>query len=638
MKIKEQDFKNIPQKKEFVAVLKKLNSLPDGGNPHPFFEELMLLLSGHLAQDVVPTVYPYLVAFAVERSDFAYFNFIINLKIGFYLRIDISSLPEKEIREYLGGMFHLRSQIGLSATEQAINMDEDFKSIYLWNAMMLYSHSPDLLALSRHGRFEKPFKVKCPHCDNDVHSLCINVDDMQHTSHITPADAGESLMEILFFDDVYGVFKKVCDSFQEKYFSRVLPYVYGTYECSQCNGRSLVIEALKNYQFQEEKSFIPREEFLEKMQQVVLTDYDMHPTEQWVLTQFIVSGYRAMEGNYSLKALHALLNIGAQKPNMLGAEGDDFILEGVEKILALNQEKSHIRGEIFYHLIQIFKRRTGENEKISKYYEEIVLLYIQLFGEGEEKTQTALFHQKLHIASMNPEEETVILSQYYENLNKITQNESMEQLARHLSHLFAKQGEFSRAVTWKEKELSHKERKYESNSLEHGVFLTELGYMYQQAGDLIQGEKTFLRSLELIRAGLIEKYHLPDTFFQGKRKKNSAHPKSLYLDANSFCFVYHSLGDLCAERKDHKKALECYENETKCREWITDFRGVEIATSLLQQGKVWYELGDKKKAKALAEKAVKLFEIRVKQEKEEISLQHSKNGLKEGNDFLELLK
>lgn len=637
MKIREQDFKNIPQKKEFVAVLKKLNSLPDNGNPHPFFEELMLLLSGHLAQDVVPTVYPYLVAFAMERSDFAYVNFIVNLKIGFYLRADISALSEKEIREYLGGMFHLRSQMGLVATEQAINMDEDFKSIYLWNAMMLYSNSPDAVALSRHGRFEKPFKVKCPHCDNDVHSLCINVDDMQHTSNITPADGVESMAEIFFFDDIYSVFKQVCDSFQEKYFSRVLPYVYGSYECSQCHGSSLVIDAIKKYQFQEDKPFIPREEFLGKLQEIVLNDFSMHPSEQWMMTQFIVSGYRAIEGHYSLKALNTFLLISSKKHKMLGAEGGRFALTAAEKILSLNQEKTAVRGEVLYHLIQLLEGKKGEEGKIAEYYQELVTLYTQLFGQEQEKTQAALLHQKIHHATTNPEKELEILSEYYESLNKLTQNQSMDILSRHLSHVLAKKGDFQEAVSWKEKELSHKVAKYENNSLEHGVFLTELAVMHQKAGNLSQGEETFLRSLDLQYTGILEKYHLPDAFFQGKLKKNGAYPQGIYLDANGLCFAHNLLGDLYAEKKDHEKALECYENGMKIREWITDFRGVESADSFLNQAIAWKNLGDKKKAKALAEKALKLFEIRVKQEQDEWLIQRAEDGGKECKTFLEEL-
>lgn len=638
MKIKEQDFKNIPQKKEFVAVLKKLNSLPEGGNPHPYFEEIMLLLSGHLAQYIVPTIYPYLVAFAVERSDFAFFNFVINLKIGFYTRVDLSLLTQQEIREYLGGMFHLQASLGLVPTEEDLNMDDEFKSLYLWNAMMLYSASPDVLVISRQGRFSKPFKVKCPHCENDVHSLCINVDNMEHTSNITPAADEEPLTKLYFFDDIFGVFKGICDAFQEKYFSKVLTYVYGTYECGQCKKTSRVIDAMKNYQFHEDPPFIPTDEFLEHMLNIVVNDAAMHPTEQWMMTQFVVSGYRAMEGMNSLKALRALLYVRSEKHNILGPDGDGYALEGAEKILSINQEKTFTRGEILAYLIDLLKKEIGNDEKITEYYQEIIALYSTLFGGENEKTIGACLQEKLHLASMNPEKEVGILTEYYESLNKVTQNESMDLLARHLSHFCAKKGNFQEAVAWKEKELTHKEKKYESNSLEHGVFLTELGYMYQKVGNLVEGERIFLQSIDLIHAGLLEKYHLPDTFFQGKLKKNGTHSNSLYLDANGFCVAYNFLGDLYTEKKDHKKALECYENGMKLREWITDFKGLEIARSYLKQANGWKELGDKKKGKALAEKAVKLYEIRVKQEKDEMLLELSQNGLIEGKEFLELLK
>lgn len=641
MKIKEHDFKNIPEKKEFIAVLKKLNSLPEGGNPHPYFEKLMLILSELMAQDVVPTIYPYLVGMAVERTDFSYFNFIINLKNGFYMRGDLTELSEGQIREYLAGMFQLHIRIGLSPSEAALNMEESFKSIYLWNAMMLYSNSPDVLVLVRQGRFEKPFKVKCPHCENDVHSLCINVDHMEHTSHITPKGEEGLLDEILFYDDVYSVFMKIFRSFEENHFTRVLPYVYGTYECSKCHETSIVMDAMKMYQFQEDPPFLPSDDFLKKMEFFIYADPLMEAAEQWMLTQFIVSGHRANEGNLSLKALNSLLFICDMKPKMLGVEGEVLVLKEIEKILSANRKKSTLRGQVLTRYVSLLQRQEGDegkNTKIWNAHQEIIALYMEFYGEGHEKTQLAIMEQKLYEAKMNSKEEVSILTEFYDKFQENKQDKAMEELESQIAQCLIERQQFQEAIVWKEKELKRKAEEYGEKSFDYGIYVGDLAQVYVKAEEFKKGEELFGNSLELLLSQFIHDHQLTDTFLENKRKKKVTEMDDLYQEAHVISQTYVFLGELYFKTKEFEKSLECHEKASKLWDWVTEFNGVESATYLLNQGMALNELGDKKKAKVLAEKAVKIFEIRVKNEQNETVRQLAENGRNRGKTFLEQLK
>lgn len=639
MKMREQDFKKIPQRKDVVAILKKLNDLPENGNPHPYFEKMMLLMSGHLAQDIVPAIYPHFVGFAMERNDFSYLNFLANIKLGFYMRGDLTKITGQELREYLGGMFRLRSKIGLIPSEEGINLDENFKSIYLWNALMIYSNSTDILALSRQGRFEKPFKVKCPHCDNDIHSLCINVDAMEHTSHITPAEPVEFSSEVLFFDDIYSVFKGVFDNFQEKYFSRVLPYVYGTYECSQCHQSSQVIEAMKKYQFQEAPPFIPTDAFLNQLEELVLMDSSMHPIEHWMITQFIVSGYRGKEGDYSLNAMKSVLRICVERHQMLGLAGEVYVLREADKILSNNTEKSVLRGEVLSYLTLVLSRQPQQGENILEYHQEIVEIYQDLLGEDHEKTLEARLRQKIQSASMDTSQEMEVLTEFYQSLPEEYPPFLRGELEQHLASLHKEKKQYTEAVHWQKKIVAQKEGEYGAESFRFGLIVQDLAQIYELMEENSLCEETYLKALDIMLTAFRSEFHLSESFQKEKpQKKKERQSNDFRQQMDAICGGYGCLGEFYFNGKEYQKSFESHEKAMDLWDFMSEVKGLESAAQRLSQAVALEQLGEMKKAKTLTEKAVKILEIRLKHETNPELLELAENGMENGKALLERLK
>lgn len=650
MKINEQDFKHLPDKKEFITVLKKLNSLGENDNPHPYFERLMMLISGHMASEIVPILYPYLVALTVESEDFSFINFLVNMKLGFYLRGDLNQLSDEKIRQYLGGMYGLRSTIGTKPPEGGVDWPEDFKSMYLWNALMIYSHSPDLLVLSRQGHFDKAFKVKCPHCGNADHSLCIDVNNMDNTSKITPATTPEKKDEVLFFDDIYNSFWWVFESFGETYFSKVLPYVYGEHECTKCNQTSKVIEAMRAAQFVDDPPFVATEALLERLEKLVMDDYSGNMAEKWMLTQFSVSLHRGLYGEKSLKSYILPTKASHMFPNMLGTQGEAFLISEVERTLEGSTEPTVDRGELMRFLLLLLKKQKDEEgniknlDKIWKYTDEVIDIFTKECGT-EDKTTRIVILNKVLFQSQQAEgsEKIKILEDFYGSIDLEKDPDTAERLEVFLSEGYSEESNFEKAIFYKKRQMEHISKDYGDDSDIYADYLVELGEIHQKANETTEAKSCYEKAFEIQIREIGEDFQLPPLlkeWSKGKKKltKKLKEEIDLFHPVGIVCETLKNMGDLHLQLGAFSEALKEYEKASELWDWMNDIPSVESGHNLLKMAIAHEKLGDKKVAKSLGEKSAKILKIRLKQSEFEQEIKEATEYLKEIETLLETLE
>lgn len=643
MKINEKDFKHLVDGKEFVSILKKLNSLPKGGNPHPYFERLMILISSRMAQDIVPILYPYLVAFATESDDFAYINFLVNMKLGFYLRGDMNRLSDEHIREYLGGMYHMRTQMGMIAPKEDLGWPDEFKSMYLWNGMMLYSHSPDLLLLSRQGHFDKAFKVKCPCCGNDVHSLCIDVKNPENMSKITPCDLPEKSGEVLFFDDIMGTFWHIFHDFGEEYFVKVLPYVYGSYECTKCHETSRVADAMKCEQFENDPPFRPTEELMKRLNDIILEDFSVNVVEKWMIICYSVSLHRQYYGLNSMRALWLPVQAARMFETLLDEEGRVHLLLNVEKCLEIGEGSEEDRVNLLMVSSDLMADMWLEDEnsmdsgKILAYCDEASEVSKKVWGGEDERTKMAEMSAVVLRGLLNPEEEIVLLEEFYNQLDGNTYGEVAMRMENYLYSAYQQVGDFDKVLQYKKAEIDHIMENIGDDSVEAAFLISELGDIYGEAEDYENARISYEKVIGYLKEGDLKEYGMPSLlsdFSEGKKKLKIKDDSEITPQIWLLHETLLALGDMDFEEEKYAEALGQYERATELVDWVFEGKYVASGVNYVKLASVYEKMGDKKRGKDCAEKAVKVLKIRLKQSDSEEELHAAQHFLDDAEEIV----
>ncbi len=645
MKIKESDLQDLPMKKEFFSVLKRLNQLKDGESPHHLFESLMMLISRTMAGDSVPILFPYLVELALKSTDFSYLNFVVNMKLGFYHRGDLNLLDDDQILEYVQGLLRLRQTMPLHPPKDAQQWPEEFKSIYLWNAMLLYSHSPDLLVLSRQGQFSAPFKVKCPHCGNDIHSLHIDAADLSRSSHITPAAAPEKSKGLFPFDDVYRGFYHILEDFQEKHFSKILPYVYGSYECTVCNQKSVVMDAIKCYQFVEDKPYIPDESFLNRLEGLIFNQSAGVVSEKWILTSFAVSMHRSAYGLESLQAILVAVRAvrGFTLLGVLESSGEvgQEVLEEALLLLEKNPEKTLLRGKTLRYVALLLQQLHKEKgaEVIALYEESLAIFTEELGAEAEESRGVAL---NLAVQRSYETESLLPLEEMYEKIDREKEFDTAERLEAFLQEGHAMRNEFEQAIFYKKRQIQHIIREYGEESDVFADITRELGKLHLKNQEIDLASACFQQAFQIHINELGREYLLPPllrNLAHGAKKltKKAKEDAELGDRARSASQSLMDLGDIAFGAGEYEQALKQYQKARELWDWVTDIRFVESGVHCLVIALAQEKLGDQKSAKEFSKKAIQIFQIRQKESAYEQEKEKAQQYMERAEDLLKRL-
>ncbi|MFI3254862.1 MAG: tetratricopeptide repeat protein [Eubacteriales bacterium] len=592
MKINENDFKKLPQGKEFVAILEKMFALKEGESPFPLYEELLKLVSMTVAFDSVPVLFPYLVALAMESRDFTFVNFVGNLKLGFYHRGDLKKLSPANLREYLGGLHNMRTRLPLVGIQNIAEMGKEFTSLYFWNAFTLYSYSHDVVALSKRGQFTSAFKVECAHCGNDIHSLYIDGKNPEKTETIVPAEKPEP-WDGLFCDDLYAPMVAVTENLQEEYFSKILPYVFGTYRCSICEKENNVMEAMARYAATEQPCFVPTLEYLKQLE--LLTLQLMIPEEKWEFCKFLVGQYRNLEGKHSPNALLVILQITQGMRQGFAPDMHRKLLAHCEKELSFVPENTPILWRI-YQLFATTWEFHGDLEKAEDYFQKAFDFADSTIGLDSVEA-LALYEAKAFYQSrrLTENQEAPLL----EHEAKLLKDPEKHATRLHIFHMalvgvYEKQEKYPEAIEVQKKLLERVAGKEAE-----GDFLGKLGDLLAKAGQEKEAQEALEQSLAC---------HLKSLNIKGEKGKLSKKEKPKAIQkVISACRCHYRMAEIAFEGGDYALAVTNTERALELWDW-----GVNLSDGFLAD--IYYLLGHsqwkmgKSKGKPNVEKALSLYQ------------------------------
>lgn len=609
MKINVNDFKHLPNRKKIAETLKALSMVKEGDSPFPVYHELMHLVSQTNAQESIPAIFPYLVGLAMESKDFTFVNFVVTLKLGFYHRGRLDELSDQELRHYVAALHNLKGNLPLGGTKNLEDWEEDFKSLYVWNTFMIHSYSPDILVFSRQGKFDKAFKVKCTHCGNDIHSLYLDLDDLKGCTAITPAERPEKPWNMLFCHDVYSAFFHLCVTYEELYFSTILPYVYGTYPCSVCHEKSVVIEAMKAYQLQEEPWFIPSDAFLSRLSRGAKAMSHEIALEKWVFSTFVFGQYVTAYGPKDSRGMTFMLEIAES----LGAElPDRMFLDLLEEAKEL-EFTGEFAGTVCRVSGGFYRRQEEGQEKALSYYQQGILM------AGKSKSGRKLHEEYvLYLAEISPEKGEKAMIDYYESLETPEEEGFLLKIEKELADFYCKQGNLSQAIHYQKKLVAHCEERYGANSEITGEYTTQLGAMYLEEGQLALAKDCCNKALGHHLAFLGQIKPLPKPLGKGRKKVSET-----ILGENpdmggrgrlgAMTLVY--LGHIALKEGSGAEAVLWYKKAAALWDWVSLLPFVEQGNHFLYQAQGYQALGKKAKAKSMAKKALAVYESRLKESK-----------------------
>lgn len=650
MKINESELGNIPHKKEFLSLLKSLSNLKEGASIHPYLERILLLVKQDMAIKTVPTLFPQLAKLANESNDFGFVNFLVNMKVGVYQRLPLDDLSDEDLRLYLLGIQTLRNQVFIEPNKEVGNWSSEFTSMYLWNAMLLYTHSPDALVFLENTKYETPFKVTCTHCGNDVHSLVINEEDMSLTSKITPAPVPPRKEGVLFHDDVYETFFPVFLRFGEQKFGKILPYVYGTYECTTCNQKNVVMEAVKARQFKEEAPYSPTVALLERLHHMAMVEDERLFLERWGIARFSVSMHRGLYGKTDLKAYILPLKLCHHYFQEVDPAITKVLCQEVKELLKLKGHAPETRGEVLRYFTVLMELErdcapvSPDNKgEILAFYEEAQLLAGKIWGRDHENTKAIALNFVSFRAKVEPEQETEILEAFYDGLDTEKDIEIAHKLEDYLYGVYVERGDYVRALYYKSCLKQHLSREFGEFTEETADFEGEWADVYLRAGQPAEARECYKRGIHIYLTQLGSAYQLPPLFpdYQNSTKKVNKKAKTneqIFGRALTVSSYFSELGCVTYQMGFFEEALREFEKAMVLWDWMAEARSLKCGTQRLDIAFTLEQLGDTKTAIIYCEKALGIYEICKKNETLPERLEMVEQGLKEGYNLLRRLK
>ncbi len=622
MKINESLFEPLNNGKEMVKVLKEMAVLKPEDSPFPLYEKLLGFIAQTHAEQSVPVIFPYLAEIARTQKNIVYLNFVANTKLGFYHRGNLSRLTPEQIREYLASLYNLRKNVPLITDGLLKDSEEKFKSLYLWNGVMLHSYSKEAYLLSRLGQFESPFKVQCRHCGNSTHSLYIDGANPEKTESITPAEKPEP-WEKLFCDDLYPFMMSITEQHEEKFFSKVLPYLYGTYTCSVCEKENQVIDALGCYVREEQSWFVAPLEMLLQME--VVSARLSTPAERWEFVKFVVAQYRVIEGIHSPRALSFILRTLMQFWDGYSPDMQQNLKDYCLKEFTFVPEDSSLYGDLQQYLGNLMEK-DGKPEVAQEYYDKSLAYAKENFGLDAPEAlgvQEAIAFFKSRQLKTGKE---APLLEVYDLVKKHAKDKPIRlQLFRlALRQCYEAQENFVEAVKIQEEliaDLTSEERL--------GEFQNILGALYLKAGEKEKAKDTLESSLNICLKAV--GMSAVEAKFPKKIKKNNAEQAREATSVLYAALSCYRLAEIALEDGEHKTVTDYARRGSAVLDWGIPVPVTVKGDLLMVEAENLKAQGKDQEAKTFAEKALKVYELTEKRAKPSPELV---NGLERARNFL----
>lgn len=645
LKENEKAMKQLPHGREILSVMKSLEKLGKGQSSVQLLQRLIYLVSQEEQGALMPLLYPRLLALTLSSGDMFCVTTFRCLRMNFYMREDLEGLTDLQIREYVGGLYRMRYHVPITPQKE-VELPSEFVTAYVWEAVLFWGHSWDLLCLERGGKFDGAFKVACPHCGNDVHSLVIDSEDLSKSSKIRPRFTEISQDQMLFCLDFYKFFYQIAQAHQEEHYTKILPYLYGTYQCGKCGESSVVMDALQSYLFREKQPFLASDRFLSRIWSLVVDEGCDDLREKWELIRYYMALYHQRKDLDWLSAyllpLEACVTFGADliHPTMLPQlgktggypRGVELFVEEVESILALHSGSTVGRGEVLCALAFFLEQQVNEDglienpTKVLSYYVEGVNLLREIWGEEDLRFRKVYLRELVFRSKMgrNLDGRVDPLMKVYKTLEGEKDPYLVEGLQRRLSVVYEEAGYHRQAGVYLEKALFFVEQQLGAGSEVLAFEKMEVARLYFQGEDHAVAVALYRQVVEVLLPLVQVEFVLPDIFVDRLTQKRGSLKKEHREDALlrkrvvtlSVCFL--SLGDVSYVQGVYGESLEYYRKSRELFVWLFGESQVLFSgDQLYKLGCAYGQLGDKKSGLKSCKQAMAVYEQCLKEGAEE---------------------
>ncbi len=617
MNIDKTEFKAIQNGDQIVAILTQMST---SQNPTEHSNDLMQALAQSASIDAYGLAFKHLVQMSAGSRSLDLIAFIADFKT-LMLRMDISQMSTDVLRSYIIDLGAITSSRGFNLTAEDVpDWSDDLKTFFMLTMTKLHSLSFDTLAFLYNGAFGREFNVKCMVCSGDQ-TLYI---DGEQTEGITPSNF-ENLPPMGYVPSdtprlMYSAYREL----DEKHLSMVMPYIYGSYNCSKCGCTNSVNISTMYWIMSNSYVFSASDEFLDKLLGIINKwDYNQAnwADKLWFATKYYAAQCIALYGSNSLRAQKELVRSAVRVASLWGNDFPTQVAHSAIPLLDNSNESDELKADLHfwigYALAYGWDLPREDYELAISHYRKAEELYTALYGEQNENVTKCRNNIAQTLADMPGGDMTPMIEQYEKLKSDPKATQAQIALAEHhLAEQYEERGEYAKAIEMEQSTLNEYIEEYGERSDMVADHKERIAELYDKMGDSDQALKILEESAEIHIREMGREYMLPPLFrnliHKGKKLFNIAQePSSFAIRVRSVSGVYQRLGDIYISLQDAKKALSRYQKSMELFTWVSVPTGIEMVTLHFKVGSALYCLGRDHEAISHLNEALKQLDCTI---------------------------
>lgn len=628
MRIDKKDFLDIENSNQIVNILEQMLDL-DNYDLNELIYELDNIISDK-NDKVIFVIFPYLVDIALQTRRIEIVDFLSTLKVR-GLFFDMNRLSNKEIYDYIVSLYKINASFDYNLSKDTTkDWNEDFKTYYMKNCLFLHTFSTDIVSFLDDDYFSGRFNVRCKHCSDDTNTLQIPLINLEKVTDIKPRNLEDTTWDGLFFDDIYVWFYNCLKNADEKYFSRKLPYIYGTYTCPICKSENTVIGAIKEYIFKDNKIFIPTKDYINRIVSMIKNDdWDswILPNEKWFLTTYAISMYNQLYGKGNLDSYILALETALDLMTFKSIKFMQKIAENIMKEIKYENEYDEKIARI-YTLCGVSYSYDYDNKSIDckkkalNYFKKAMDINVKLYGKNHEETHKSITSYLLKKVDIDKKyfDELEDYLKYFES-SEIATEEDIARLKHLIADKYFSYKEYDKAIRLDKEHLKMIEKEYGKDSDIVADYITDLAEGFEEGKDLKNALKYYEKSINIKINNVKKEYKLDninneDIYISLNKisKKDSYFNNRALSIGESFFYI----GNINYKMKKFNKSLTNYNKSLELFSLVENFYANSfIANSHHKLAKTYLKLNDNKKALYEFEKSLEKYNIIIEFDDEE---------------------
>lgn len=616
MKLNKKDFEEFENANRILSILLQMQSIDE---PYSLLKKIQY---PNLKCAIV--VFPYLVNISMRSQDIRFVRYLAHFKLSF-LSFDMNTLSDDVLQRYIYSLYLLKTTLPYhfqDDSDDKSHWDSAYKTYYMWLCILHHHNSYQSLAFHQYNTFEKAFHVECRHCHNDVHSIFID----PTADSIQPTTFELQEHEPLFFYDIMQSIMPTLTIIHEEKLSVALPYLYGTYTCSICGSKNIVIDAITEHLIHSKKIILPSDEYIQRIVSMIDTISPSSKQDvyrKWSLVLYAISLYDVRYGHNHLDRY--LLALKTTQEAGYNITNTFVLLEEALSVAKLpHQPKEKVAlvyrlaGSLYASSIFYVKQYP---HKAIKYHHKAYVLYTELFGKDHKETCLCEQDYYYSVAQISNDHMNDLLDFIKKRESDLLFSpEELANLYEKMSRLYQKKEDFISAIFYQKKFLSfleaskikieaeETEKSQKKEELEHqnkiiASTLQSLGELYQQTNDTETALSYFEKSLQLYLKN-ISSFPVVSHKFQPKTD-------AFIHDMQTISEVYLNIACLHEEKKQFHDALKYYKKSLAFWEAVTEPTFFESGSLHMKIGLVHMQLHQHKKGFQSLLKALSICNNRI---------------------------